>query len=104
MAELFIAADDFTGALDTGVKLAQQGISARVISLDDQLEDQLKACDETVLVANLDTRHISRDEAYYKTLFACQDALRLGARCIYIKTDSGMRATSALPSKRQRVL
>ena len=31
MAELFIASDDFTGALDTGVKLSRQGISARVV-------------------------------------------------------------------------
>ncbi|MBQ4452485.1 MAG: four-carbon acid sugar kinase family protein [Clostridia bacterium] len=87
MAELFIAADDFTGALDTGVKLAQQGIGVRVVSGVDNVD----SCAETVLVANLDTRHVSRDEAYHRTLFACQDALRMGVRCIYIKTDSGLR-------------
>lgn len=87
MPELFIAADDFTGALDTGVKLAQQGISVRVVN---GIEN-MSACAEDVLVANLDTRHLSRDEAYYTTFSACEDALILGARCIYIKTDSGLR-------------
>ena len=87
MPELFIAADDFTGALDTGVKLAQQGISVRVVN---GIEN-MSTCAEDVLVANLDTRHLSRDEAYYTTFSACEDALILGARCIYIKTDSGLR-------------
>ncbi len=87
MPELFIAADDFTGALDTGVKLAQQGISVRVVNGT----ENMSACAEDVLVANLDTRHLSRDEAYYTTFSACEDALILGARCIYIKTDSGLR-------------
>ena len=87
MPELFIAADDFTGALDTGVKLAQQGISVRVVN---GIEN-MSACAEDVLVANLDTRHVSRDEAYHTTFSACEDALILGARCIYIKTDSGLR-------------
>ena len=87
MPELFIAADDLTGALDTGVKLAQQGISVRVVN---GIEN-MSTCAEDVLVANLDTRHLSRDEAYYMTFSACEDALILGARCIYIKTDSGLR-------------
>ncbi len=87
MPELFIAADDFTGALDTGVKLSQEGISARVVSGI----KNIAPCDETVLVANLDSRHMDRDEAFGTTFKACQIALGLGAKAVYIKTDSGLR-------------
>ncbi|MBR5751376.1 MAG: four-carbon acid sugar kinase family protein [Clostridia bacterium] len=87
MAELFIAADDFTGALDTGVKLAAQGISARVVSGC----ESIGPCPETVLVANLDSRHLERDAAFEATYSACNAAFEAGARCLYIKTDSGLR-------------
>ncbi|MBQ3668612.1 MAG: four-carbon acid sugar kinase family protein [Clostridia bacterium] len=86
MPELFIAADDFTGALDTGVKLARQGVSVRVTDGAEAME-----CRETVLVSNLETRHVSRDHAFHITLDACVRALKAGASCIYIKTDSGLR-------------
>ena len=87
MAELFIAADDFTGALDTGVKLAAQGVSARVVSGI----EAIAPCPETVLVTNLDSRHLDRDGAMDVTLSACFAALDAGARWLYIKTDSGRR-------------
>ncbi len=87
MPELFIAADDFTGALDTGVKLSLEGISARVVS---GLENVVP-CDESVLVANLDSRHMDRDEAFRITFSACQTAFGLGAKAVYVKTDSGLR-------------
>lgn len=87
MPELFIAADDFTGALDTGVKLSLEGISARVVSGS----ENMASCEETVLVANLDSRHMDRDEAYRTTFMACQNALGLGVKAVYVKTDSGLR-------------
>ena len=87
MAELFIAADDFTGALDTGVKLAAQGISVRVVSGFEEMENG----DETVLVSNLDSRHLDRDTAFKLTYSACVRALKLGIGTVYIKTDSGLR-------------
>ncbi len=86
MPELFIAADDFTGALDTGVKLAAEGISVCVTDGTEAGE-----CRETVLVSNLETRHCSPDEAFRRTFDACKGALEKGARCIYVKTDSGLR-------------
>ena len=87
MPELFIAADDFTGALDTGVKLSLEGISARVVSGP----ENIAPCDESVLVANLDSRHMDRDEAFRITFSACQTAFGLGAKAVYVKTDSGLR-------------
>ena len=85
MAKLFIAADDFTGALDTGVKFASQGIEARVVNEINDTDDA------QVTVINLNSRHLSRDAAYEVTLAACKKALKAGFDCIYIKTDSGLR-------------
>ncbi|MCR4620938.1 MAG: hypothetical protein K5663_02535 [Clostridiales bacterium] len=87
MPDVFIAADDFTGALDTGVKLSGEGISARVVSG----LDNMAPCDESVLAANLDTRHMDRDGAYRATYSACAKAFALGVRAVYVKTDSGLR-------------
>ncbi len=101
MAELFIAADDFTGALDTGVKLARQGIPARVVTGPEGIQ----ACAETVLEANLDSRHLESEAAYLRTKMSCGEALRLGVKTLYIKTDSGLRGNigAALEAAAQAV-
>ena len=62
MVELMIIADDFTGALDTGVHFAGKGIPTKVtVSLDDgkNLADAFNPGQTAVLVIDAETRHIS---------------------------------------------
>ena len=59
--KLLIIADDFTGALDTGVQFAKSGASTKVIV---GTEVDFSCVEETVLVADTETRHLSKEEAY----------------------------------------
>ena len=56
MLLLLILADDFTGALDTGVQFAACGIPTRVV-VGEQVD--LAANDVSVLVVDTETRHLS---------------------------------------------
>ena len=59
MFTLLILADDFTGALDTGVQISKTG--ARTVVLTDPHADLERFADETeVLVIDAETRHIPR--------------------------------------------
>ena len=55
MLRLLMIADDFTGALDTGVQLAAHGIPTQVVVG----QADLSACSSTVLVVDTETRHLS---------------------------------------------
>ncbi len=59
MVKLLIIADDFTGALDTGVQFAAGGAETRVVTNTDYDFDSV---DENVqvLVLDAETRHLSR--------------------------------------------
>lgn len=54
MLRLLMIADDFTGALDTGVQLAAHGIPTQVVVG----QADLSACSSTVLVVDTETRHL----------------------------------------------
>ena len=63
MIRLFVVADDFTGALDTGVQLASFGASTKVVAgLDLAAIDP--ADDAQVLVVDAETRHLAPKAAY----------------------------------------
>ena len=86
--QLFIIADDFTGALDTGVKLASLGAKTRVVTA---LPEDPAAWAGDVLVWDSETRHMSPEDAYTTIRAAAQ---RLGHHpdCyIFKKTDSALR-------------
>lgn len=92
--ELMIIADDFTGALDSGVHFAEKGIPTRVIvSLDDDRnwEQGLLSDETTVLVVDAETRHASPDQAYRKVYAIVEDGKKAGIPYIYKKTDSALR-------------
>lgn len=94
MVQLMIIADDFTGALDTGVHFAEYGIPTRVmVSLDNDQhwEDALNSGQETVLVIDAETRHVSEKQAYRKVYEIVSDGKRANIPCIYKKTDSALR-------------
>jgi len=90
MIKLLIAADDLTGALDTGVRFAGRGIKTLVTTdadidingIDDHTE---------VLVVDTETRHLSADEAYKIVYALIEKAVSSGIGNIYKKTDSVMR-------------
>ncbi len=85
--KLLIIADDFTGALDTGVQLSKHEIKTTVMTNPDAVPTPEKDCQ--VLVINADSRHAGPDDAYELTkrlLLTHSDYTH-----IYIKTDSALR-------------
>jgi len=60
---LLIIADDFTGALDTGVQFAAKGIKTRVVT---SASYDLRRLDPSVqvLVIDAETRHLPQQKAY----------------------------------------
>lgn len=87
---LLIIADDFTGALDTGVQFAACGASTRVIT--DQtvsLSAYTNTCE--ILVVDAETRHLPPEEAYRIVTKIVSQAVDLGISHIYKKTDSALR-------------
>lgn len=88
MSLLLIIADDFTGALDTGVQFAAHGIQTRVV-VDSFLD--FTAQEAEVLVVDTETRHLPADEAYDIVARLTERALHAGVSYIYKKTDSALR-------------
>ena len=87
---LLIIADDLTGANDTGVQFARQGISTLVsIHHEIPLTAFTENCE--VLVMNTDSRHVAPDEAYARVFKIVQQGVTLGIPHFYKKTDSTLR-------------
>jgi len=93
MLRLLMIADDFTGALDTGVQLAAHGIPTQVVV--DQAD--LSACSSTVLVVDTETRHLSAAKAAEAVARLTRSAVENGVGCIYKKTDSAATSAQSLP-------
>lgn len=88
MILLLIIADDFTGALDTGVQFAAHGIRTRVV-VDSDVD--FTSREVTVLVVDTETRHLPAAEAYDVVAKLTRRAKRAGISYIYKKTDSALR-------------
>lgn len=90
MVKLLIIADDFTGALDTGVKFAESGASVRVVT---DYEYDFRNTDKNVqvLVMDAETRHVSKEEAYDRVYRITKQAMQAQIAYIYKKTDSALR-------------
>lgn len=88
MSLLLIIADDFTGALDTGVQFAAHGVSTRVVVNPEVDFTQYEA---TVLVVDTETRHLSASEAYRVVAGLTKRAQAAGIHYLYKKTDSALR-------------
>ena len=63
MVKLLIIADDFTGALDTGVQFAARGAATRVIT-DPAFAFAGAEPGLQVLVLDAETRHVAPEQAY----------------------------------------
>ena len=85
---LLIIADDFTGALDTGVQFAARGIKTRVVvGADAALTHQ----NADVLVVDTETRHLPAAQAYAAVEGLVQRAKYAGFAYLYKKPDSALR-------------
>lgn len=90
MVTLLIIADDFTGALDTGVQFAASGANTRVVTSADY--DFLQVDPEVqVLVVDAETRHLSSREAYNIVYDITKKAVAQNIPFLYKKTDSALR-------------
>lgn len=90
MIKLLILADDFTGALDSGVKLAAHGSRTKVIT-DPHTDLGIAIKDAEVLVVDTETRHLTADQAGAIVAGLVRQALDLHIPYIYKKTDSALR-------------
>ena len=88
MVQLLIIADDFTGALDTGVQLAKQGVPTSVTT---DVEVDLSSADSAVMVVDSETRHLPPQEAYRIVHRLSSGAVALSVPHIMKKTDSALR-------------
>ena len=90
MDKLLIIADDFTGALDTGIQFTKMGVRAKIIT-DYQYDFQNLKEEYRLLVVNTDTRPLSPKEAYQRVFHLAANARKAGFGYVYKKTDSGLR-------------
>ncbi|HZJ82756.1 MAG TPA: four-carbon acid sugar kinase family protein [Clostridia bacterium] len=90
MARLLIIADDFTGALDTGVQLSQKGITTQVVVHKTMDWNALNPNAE-ILVVDTGSRHLEAQQAYRRVFELCKQAKKAGIKYFYKKTDSTLR-------------
>ncbi|WRS26352.1 four-carbon acid sugar kinase family protein [Oscillospiraceae bacterium MB08-C2-2] len=91
MIKLLIIADDFTGALDTGIQFVKHGVKTKVLATPTYSIPNEKQQDTQVFVINAETRHLKADQAYDVVFRVVQAAHQAGIPHIYIKTDSALR-------------
>lgn len=90
MVRLLIVADDFTGALDTGVQFTARGAKTRVVT-DPAYDFSRTEADIQVLVLDAETRHLRPADACRVVFRAVRGALDAGFTDVYKKTDSALR-------------
>lgn len=90
MVKLLIVADDFTGALDTGVQFKDSRtrvcVGAQCVN-----DETLWSSGIEVLVIDTETRHLPPAEAYTIVHSVVHRAVEKGVPYIYKKTDSALR-------------
>ena len=90
MVKLLIIADDFTGALDTGIQFKKYGICTQVFTKT-RIEDNEINPDTEVLVIDSESRPLTKEEAYLEVLNITKWAISKGIEIIFKKTDSALR-------------
>ncbi len=90
MIRLLMIADDFTGALDSGVHLANHGAPTTVVTGADIHWDRVDPQIQ-VLVVDAETRHLPAQDAHDIVHRIVAQAVHQGIPHIYKKTDSALR-------------
>lgn len=88
MVKLLIIADDFTGALDTGVQFAKQGINTWMTT---DLRTDMTTVGAEVLSIDAETRTMPPEKAFETVLALAESAKHAGIPMVYKKTDSTLR-------------
>ncbi len=89
MLKLLVIADDFTGALDSGVQFAKRGIPTAVYTDEAALEHV--SGDIQVAVVDSESRHLSPEEAYQRVRRIAGSAADRQVSYCYKKVDSTLR-------------
>lgn len=90
MDRLLIIADDFTGALDTGIQFAKLGIKTKILT-DYEYDFHHMPCEVQVIVVDAETRPLNAEDAYNRVYRLTSNAAESGIRYFYKKTDSALR-------------
>lgn len=90
MVKLLIVADDFTGALDTGVQF-RDGKTRVCVGVQCVNDATMWSSGIEVLVIDTETRHLPPEEAYAIVHHVVRCAMEKGVPYIYKKTDSALR-------------
>ena len=87
---LLIIADDLTGANDTGVQFAKQGIRV-IVSIHHEQPLEGLANDCQVLVVNTESRHLSLVDAYRRVVAVVRAGVALGIRGYVVKANESLQ-------------
>lgn len=98
MVKLLMIADDFTGALDTGVQFAKRGICTQIFTKQ-KLEDADVRPETEVLVVDTESRPMEKAEAYEAVHEIAAWAVRRGVRIIFKKQTPRLEAILGLSYK-----
>ncbi len=90
MIKLLIIADDFTGALDTGIQFVKKGIETQVM-IGTELSRSPVSGTAQVLVVDSETRPMTNQEAHDVAVRIARQAVEMEVGVIYKKTDSALR-------------
>lgn len=91
MVRLLVIADDFTGALDTGIQFKSRNSVVMLYMRDQEKLREILEKNIQVLIIDAETRHLSAYEAYKIVYQIVEISVRYGVSYIYKKTDSGLR-------------
>ena len=89
MIRLVVLADDFTGALDTGIQFGKLGINTVVTQQIDGCMCTAGDCE--VLVINTESRHLTKEKAGQKLCEISETIKKAGVPFLYKKIDSTLR-------------
>ncbi|HFI0500852.1 TPA: four-carbon acid sugar kinase family protein [Streptococcus suis] len=92
---LLVIADDFTGALDTGVQFSNLGIKTLVTTNYQQIMTNDDIPDVQVLVVDTESRYLSPGDAYARVSELIKWAQKTDIKHIYKKVDSALRGNVA---------
>lgn len=98
MIKLLVVADDFTGALDTGVQFSKKKIST-LVSLNLDISPMDLKEDVEVLVIDTESRHLSKEAAYQRVYNIVKKFKDAGVNHFYKKVDSTLRGNIGVEIK-----
>ncbi|MDR1376309.1 MAG: four-carbon acid sugar kinase family protein [Synergistaceae bacterium] len=91
IGRLLVIADDYTGALDTGVQFSRKDVPALVLAKERFSFDDAECAGYDVLVVDTESRHMPPKKAYDVVRSIASQGMKAGMEYFYKKTDSALR-------------